>query len=135
MLASCGVGAQETSPDAESDDMALDLFEADRPDEEVPARKRLILEVPRLAPEEEESRPEGSEQTAVVPPAAESEHELREVVQELQEDVEMLKEEIAQLRSELRNLMPKDSQDETVVKRTVNPFWISDAQLKQLQEG
>ncbi len=134
MLASCGVGAQEKSPDTESDDMILDLFEADRLDEELPARKRLILEIPHSSVEEEENRREGGEPIRLVPSAAESDSELRQVVRGLQQDLEMLKEEIAQLRSELRDLMPKHSEKETVARRTVNPFWISDAQLKRLEQ-
>jgi len=134
MFASSGVGAQELSPDTESDDITLDLFETDRPDEELPARRRLILEIPHSSIEEEENRREGTESAPVVPPVAESDSELRQVVRELRQDLEMLKEEIAQLRSELRELMPKHPEEETVAKRTVNPFWISDEQLDRLEQ-
>jgi|GEM_PF-4549915 len=134
MLAGAGIGAQEMAPDTESDDMTLDLFETDRPDDQSPARKRLILEIPDSSPDEEENRREGAEPTPLVPPVTESDSELRQIVRGLQQDLEMLKEEIAQLRSELRELMPKYAEEEAVAKRTVNPFWISDAQLKRLEQ-
>jgi hypothetical protein len=134
MLVSTGLGAQEISSDTEQDDMTLDLFETDRPGEESPARKRLILEIPHSSPDEEQNRQEGAEPAPVVPSAAESDSELRQVVRGLQQDLEMLKEEIAQLRSELRELMPIHPEEETVAKQTVNPFWISDAQLDRLEQ-
>jgi len=63
--------------------------------------------------------------------ALDLESDLWKAVRELRNDLEMLKEEIAQLRSEFRSMMPKDHAKDTVAKRTVNPFWITDAQLEK----
>jgi len=134
LIGSCLVGAQEMRQDDDSHDTILDLSEKDTLDEELPARKRLILEMPLSSLNEEEKRQEGNEPSGAVPPAAESEGEVWQVVRRLEQDLEMLKEEIAQLRSEFRSLMPEDSEDEAVATRTVNPFWISDAQLERLEQ-
>ena len=135
LLGSGLAGAQEMRRDEGSLDMILDLSEEDTLDEELPERKRLMLEIPLPSLNEEEKRQEREEPGGgAAPPVGASESELWHLVQGLQQDLEMLKEEIAQLRSEFRSLMPKDSEGEAVAARTVNPFWITDAQLERLEQ-
>jgi hypothetical protein len=114
--------------------MTLDLSEKGTLDKELPAGKRLMLEIPLPSVEEREKGPEVKEPSGSAPPATASESEFWQVVGRVQQDLEMLKEEIAQLRSEFRSLIPKDAEDDSVTKRTVNPFWITDAQLGRLEQ-
>ena len=135
LASSCPVAAEESRQSDEPPDNTLDLSEDETVHEELPTRNRLILEIPLPIFNGEEKRPErGKQPGEPIPPTA-SESELRQIVRQIQQDLEMLKEEIAQLRSEFRFLMPKDSEEGAVTKRTVNPFWITDMQLEQQEQG
>ena len=130
------VAAQDSERRDESSGIILDLSEEEPIDEELPTGRRLMLEIPLPSLKEEEKdlekvRPPGEP----TPPTAASEAEFREIIRQMQQDLEMLKEEIAQLRSEFRSLKPDDSEGDAVTKRTVNPFWISDAQLERQDAG
>jgi len=126
--------AQEAEQSDEPADIILDLSEDEPMSEESPTRKREMLDLPvPFLTDEEKDRETGEDSREPVPKTAASESELWRTVRQLQSDLEMIKEEIAQLRSEFRSLMPKEPEEEAVAKRTVNPFWITDVRLRQLE--
>ena len=128
----CAVAAQVTEQDGESRDIILELSEDETGREELPTGKRDMLEFPvPLLTDEDKDREAGKDSRESAARTATSESELWQTMRQLRSDLEMLKEEIAQLRSEFRSLMPNESEEEDISKRTVNPFWITDVQLEQ----
>jgi hypothetical protein len=124
--------AQEPDQSDEPADIILELSEDEPVREESPTRKREMLDLPvPWLTDEEKDHETGKEPDEQVPRTAASESELWRTVRQLQSDLEMIKEEIAQLRSEFRSLMPKEPEEGDAAKRTVNPFWITDVQLRQ----
>jgi len=136
LAGSCAVAAQETEQGDASRDDIIELSGEDEVQEELPTKKREMLVFPDpFLTDEEKGREAGEDSREPVPRTAHSESELWQMVRQVQSDLEMLKEEIAQLRSEFRSLMPKESEEQDIGKRTVNPFWITDAQLERQEPG
>ena len=132
LAGSFALAAQETEQDNESRDIIIELSEEEEVQEELPTRKREMLDFPMpFLTDKDKDREAGKDPREPVPPPTHSDSELRQIVRQVQSDLEMLKEEIAQLRSEFRSLMPKESEQQDISKRTVNPFWITDAQLER----
>jgi len=135
LAGSCAVAAQEKEQDEGSRDINLELSEDETEQEELPTGKRDMLEFPvPFLTEEDKDREADKDSREPAARTVPSESELWQTVRQLRSDLEMLKEEIAQLRSEFRYLIPKEP-GEAITKRTVNPFWITDAQLEQQEPG
>ncbi len=129
------VTAQEDRQAQELRYPVLDLFGEDTAREELLPKERFLLEIDLPSFLEETRRKEAEQPDKLIPQTTASESELWQIVRQLQQDFEMLKEEIAQFRSELRSILPEASDKDASTKRTVNPFWISDAQIEERKPG
>jgi hypothetical protein len=129
------VAAQEGRQTRVSREPIFDLSKDETAQEEPGTDRRFLIDIdlPSATPDERPTKIEQPDEPVSRTPASDS--ELWQVVRQLQQDFEMLKEEIAQLRSELRSIVPEDPDKSADMKRTITPFWISDAQLEEKEAG